>query len=148
MEKAIILSLLLFVATATRPKRTDLYDLTIKVRDLRNSEGSVIFAIYNRDGTIPDENFKDYYKKQIAKISGNKAQSVFSNLPMGKYAVSILHDENNNGKIDKKFMLPLPKEGVGFSNYDDFGLTNRPNFEHACFYLDQDTVVTVKIIYK
>src|SRR5690606_38881350 len=104
MEKAIILSLLLFVATATRPKRTDLYDLTIKVRDLRNSEGSVIFAIYNRDGTIPDENFKDYYKKQIAKISGNKAQSVFSNLPMGKYAVSILHDENNNGKIDKKFM--------------------------------------------
>lgn len=146
MEKAIILSLLLFITMATRPKRTDLYDLTVKVQDLRNSEGSVIFALYNRDGTIPDENFKHYYKKQVVKISGNKAQAVFSDLPQEEYAVSILHDENNNGRIDKKFLLP--KEGVGFSNYNDFGLTNRPNFKNACFYLKQDTVVTVKVIYK
>jgi uncharacterized protein (DUF2141 family) len=32
-----------------------------------------------------------------------------------KYAINILHDEDNNGKIKKGFVLP--KEGMGFSNY-------------------------------
>lgn len=147
MEKTLILGLVLFVASIFNTT-IDSHSLTVKVADLQNSKGTVLVALYNRDGTIPDEHFKDYYKKKIGEIVDRKTEVTFNNLPQGTYAISILHDENNNGKVDKKFMLPLPKEGVGFSNYDDFGLSNRPNFKKASFNLSKDTVVEVKIIYK
>lgn len=147
MEKALIFSVALFILTLTKPQ-TSSYSLTVKANGLENSKGSVIFALYNKDGSIPDEHFKAYFKKKIIKIEGKSASHTFDNLPEGRYAVAILHDENNNEKLDKKFMLPLPKEGVGFSNYDDFGLSNRPNFKKARFKVSKDTVVAVKIIYK
>ena len=37
------------------------YSLTITVNDLRNSKGLVQIAIYNEDGSIPDEKYKRYY---------------------------------------------------------------------------------------
>lgn len=147
MEKALILSLILFVALITNTE-TNTHDLTIKVKELNNSDGTVVFTLYNKDGSIPDEKLKNYYKKDIVEIVDKKAKVTFNNLPLGFYAVTVLHDENNNKKIDKKFMLPLPKEGIGFSNYDDFGLNNRPNFKKASFNLIKDTTISVRVIYK
>ncbi|WP_142786129.1 DUF2141 domain-containing protein [Changchengzhania lutea] len=147
MEKIVILSMLLFGIFTTNTK-TDSYALTIKTEDLENSDGTIIFALYNKGGSIPDQKFRKYYRKESASIIDKKSEFTFNNLPQGVYAVTILHDENNNGKIDKKFMLPLPDEGVGFLNYDDFGLSNRPNFKNASFILNKDTTVVVKVIYK
>ena len=147
MENALTLGLFLF-ATLMVNIKVDTYSLTAKVIDLNNSKGTVIFSLYNKDGTIPDEKFKKYYKTKTVSIIDKKAEVTFTNLPQGFYAVTILHDENNNKKIDKKFMLPLPEEGVGFSNYDDFGLSNRPNFKNANFKLIKDATITVKVIYK
>lgn len=147
MGKLVILSLLVF-GTLTNNINTDSYALTIKTEGLKNSEGTMVFALYNKDGSIPDQKFKKYFRKEIATIVNKKSEITFNNLPKGIYAVTILHDENNNGKIDTKFMLPLPDEGVGFSNYDDFGLSNRPNFKNANFNVDKDTSIVVKVIYK
>lgn len=121
------------------------YSLTIKVDELRNSEGVVQFALYNRDGTIPDEKFKHYYKIATSDINDGSATLTFSNLPSGIYAVNVLHDENENGKIDKGFILPI--EGIGFSNYESIGLSNRPKFSKASFELNTDSTKRVKIIY-
>lgn len=147
MEKTLILSLLVF-STLIRNIKTETYSLTIKTNGLENSEGTIVFAIYNKDGSIPDQKFKKFYRKQNAHIVNNKSEITFNNLPEGLYAVTVLHDKNNNGKIDTKFMLPLPDEGVGFSNYDDFGLSNRPNFKKASFNLSKDTTVVININYK
>lgn len=121
------------------------YDLTVEVENLRNSKGIVQIALYNKDGSLPDEQYKNYYKIEKATIANGKTQCTFSNLPKGNYAVNILHDENNNGKIDKG--LILPKEGIGFSNYSSIGLTNRPNFKKASFELTQNKTIKVKVIY-
>jgi len=121
------------------------YSLTITVKDLRNSKGVVQFAIYNKDGSIPDEKFKKYYKKDIATINDHSATITFNDLPKGKYAVNILHDENKNGKIDKNFILP--KEGIGFSNYESIGMSNRPKFSKASFELNTNTTKVIKVIY-
>ena len=71
---------------------------------------------------------------------------IFNNIPKGNYAVFILHDENKNGKIDKKFILPI--EGIGFSNYQNINLTNRPSFSKASFKIDKNLSKDIKIIYK
>lgn len=124
------------------------YSLTIKSSGFRNLEGEILFALYNRDGSIPDEKYKNYYKKGISKIDKNgTATFTFTNLAEGVYAVNILHDENKNGKIDKKFLLPIPNEGIGFSNYESIGMSNRPNFSKASFLVKSDMEKVVKIIY-
>jgi uncharacterized protein (DUF2141 family) len=124
------------------------HTLTVTIENLKNSNGKAIITLYNSKGSLPDEKFKRYYKMKNTVIENKGAKVVFGNLPEGRYAVTVLHDENNNGKIDKKFMLPLPKEGVGFSNYDDFGLSKRPNFKDASFNLSEEKNIAVKVIYK
>ncbi len=121
------------------------YSLTIEVKDLRNSKGVVQFAIYNKDGSIPDFNYKKYFKKSLAEIKDSSSFVTFDNLPAGKYAVNILHDENSNGKIDKGFILP--KEGIGFSNFQAIKVTNRPNFSKASFELKENKKMSIKVIY-
>jgi uncharacterized protein (DUF2141 family) len=125
--------------------QTETYALTVKVEKLQNSKGVVQFALYNKDGSIPDEDYKNYYRLEKAKIVNGKSEITFKNLPQGKYAVNILHDENNNGKIDKGLLLP--KEGIGFSNYQSIGLRNRPNFSKASFELNADKTIDVTVIY-
>ncbi len=123
----------------------DTFSLRVKVDNLRDSKGVVQFALYNKDGTVPDDKYKKYYKKKIGDIKNRSSFVVFKNLPKGRYAVNILHDENRNGKIDKGFLLPI--EGVGFSNYTSIGLTHKPNFKDASFELSSDMNESVKVIY-
>ncbi len=134
-----------FLLSSFSESQSETYSLTVKVEKLQNSKGVVQFALYNKDGSIPDENYKNYYRLEKAKIVNGKSEITFKNLPKGKYAVNILHDENNNGKIDKSLLIP--KEGIGLSNYQTIGLTNRPNFIRASFELIADKTIDVKVIY-
>lgn len=121
------------------------FNLTIEVNELRNSNGSVQFALYNRADAFPDEHFKKYLKKLTGKIINGSSSVTFENLPEGTYAINILHDENTDGRINKG--LILPKEGIGFSNYQSVGFFNRPVFPKASFYLNCDMRIKVNILY-
>ena len=126
-------------------ERTKGFSLTVDVNELRNSTGTVLFALYNREDAFPDEHYTKYLKKITGKIVNGSATVTFENLPAGNYAVNILHDENNDGKIMKG--LILPKEGIGFSNFQSIGFSNRPSFAKASFNLSGDTKIRIKIIY-
>ncbi|MDO9256974.1 MAG: DUF2141 domain-containing protein [Bacteroidales bacterium] len=138
----VVLSVLL---SSFHHQKKETFNLTIEVKELRNSNGTVVFALYNREDAIPDEHYKKYLKKLTGKIVKGSSSVTFENLPAGKYAVNILHDENNDGKIKKG--LILPKEGIGFSNYQSIGISNKPSFSKASFNLQSDKVLKIKIIY-
>lgn len=140
-----LVSISLLTLSSFNDQKGETYSLTVEVKDLQNSKDVVQFALYNKDGTIPDEDYKKCCKILKEKIQNGSSKVTFNNLPLGKYAVNILHDENENGEIDKGFILPI--EGVGFSNYQSIGLTNRPNFSKASFTLDSDKKISIKIIY-
>ncbi len=119
--------------------------LTVVAKGLKNSKGVVQFSLYNKDGSIPDKKLNKYYKMQRVAISNNKAVAIFTNLPEGRYAVSVFHDENSNGKIDKGLLMPI--EGVGLSNFKSVNLFNLPNFKKASFLLDRDKKIVINMIY-
>jgi uncharacterized protein (DUF2141 family) len=121
------------------------YSLTVVVNQLRNSTGEVQFALYNTDGSIPDEHYEKYYQLLKARINNGSSTIKFDGLPQGTYAVNILHDEDKNGQIEKGFILP--KEGIGFSNFETIGLRNRPNFTKTSFELKSDRIIEVHVIY-
>ncbi len=141
----IILCIPIIFLSFNRENEGETYSLTVKVENLHNSKGVVQFSLYNKGGTIPDEKFKKYYKQKTEKIIHNTSTVTFFDLPKGKYAVNILHDEDENGSIKKGFILP--KEGIGFSNYNSIGLSNRPKFSKSSFLFDSDMEISVKIIY-
>ncbi|MCF6295847.1 MAG: DUF2141 domain-containing protein [Flavobacteriaceae bacterium] len=145
LKKISILIIGVILMSFNLQNNEETYSLTITVKDLRNSKGVVQFAIYNKEGSIPDEKYKKYYKKDIVVIVKNTATITFNDLPKGRYAINILHDENENGKIDKKFILP--KEGIGFSNYQSIGMRNRPKFSKASFEVNSNITKIIKIIY-
>jgi uncharacterized protein (DUF2141 family) len=147
IKKTLLLLISISLFSFQLKEEEETYSSTITVTDLRNSEGVVQFAIYNTEDSIPDEKYKNYYKIDKVVISNNTATIVFNNIPKGIYAINVLHDENKNGKIDKKFLLPLPKEGVGFSNYETLGISNRPKFSKASFVVNTNTTKIIKIIY-
>lgn len=124
----------------------NLYSIVIEVDNFRNAKGVAQFALYNRDGTIPDEKLKRYYKKEVGKIKEGKSCVTFENIPRGRYAVTVLHDENSNEEIDKIFFYP--KEGFGISNFEEISLSNRPNFSKASFELTEDAQKKIKLFYK
>lgn len=126
-------------------QKEETYSLTIDVSELRNSKGTVLFALYNREDAFPDEHYKKYFKKLTGKIVNGASSVTFENLQAGKYAVNILHDENNDGKIKKG--LILPKEGIGFSNFESIGFSNRPKFSKASFNVQNNKKIKVTIIY-
>lgn len=144
-RKLAILLMVTVLSSFTYKGRTRTHSLTIEVHETRNSKGVIQFALYNKDGSIPDKQYKKYYKIQTARISNGSSSVTFDNLPEGIYVVNILHDENENGEIDKGFLLPV--EGLGFSNYQSIGPTNRPKYSKASFELSADMTIEIKIIY-
>ena len=139
------LILIILLLSSFQNQKQETYNLTIEVKELHNSSGTVLFVLYNREDAFPDEHYKKCLKKVTGKIVKGTSTVTFESLPAGKYAVTILHDENNDGKI-KKGMI-LPKEGIGFSNYQSIGLTNKPSFSKASFDLQSDKAIKMKIIY-
>jgi len=119
--------------------------LTVVATGLKNSQGEVQFSLYNKDGTIPDKELNRYYKMQRVSIVNREAKAVFKDLPKGRYAVNMYHDENKNYKIDKGFFMP--EEGVGLSNYKTINFLHLPNFKKASFPLEDNKEIQIKIIY-
>ena len=120
------------------------YTLTVEANGFKNNKGEVQFSLYNKEGTIPDKDLNLYYLKKRVKVKNGHAQAVFKNLPEGKYAVSLYHDENNNGKIDKG--LIMPEEGVGLSNFETINFFHLPNFKTASFMLSSNKTLKMKVI--
>ncbi len=146
--KALFIGLLMLIPIGTFIQAADTKgsSLTVSVNKLRNSNGNVLFALYNTEDAFPDEHYKKYYKILRGKIENGSSLVIFENLPPGKYAVNILHDENKDGKIQRRFILPL--EGIGFSNFQSIGFSNKPSFKKAAFNVQTDKAIQVIIIYK
>jgi uncharacterized protein (DUF2141 family) len=99
--------------------------LKVTVKNIRTSSGSV------RVGLFSDE--KSFLKKaiqgKVVKASVGEVTVEFENLKPGKYGLSVIHDENENGELDTN-MMGLPKEGFAFGN-NAMGMFGPPDFEKA-----------------
>ncbi len=82
--------------------------------------------------------------KQLVNAANAKTIR-FSSVAPGTYAISLVHDENSNGKLDTSMMIP--NEGFGFSRNPTvtFG---PPKFKSAAFVLGNvDASQSVKMRY-
>ena len=104
-------------------------DITVKVTGLTNNTGQLVISLHLSENGFPEENA--YRQLYIPEFDSPVATIIFKDVPFGKGALSILHDENNSGEMDFNF-VHYPKEGFGF--YKDFKVVlRRPEFEEVSF---------------
>ena len=107
--------------------------LTLKITDIRNGEGHLMVLVEaSADGWNGKQ--KEAAKERIDAQSGEVVYR-FEDLAPGSYALQVMHDENDNGKLDSNF-LGIPSEGYGFSQNPK--VMRRATFEEARFELPAD----------
>lgn len=119
-------------------------DLTLT--GLRNHKGQVLICVTSNAKAFPDCSKDKNAVRLVKKASDVAGKSLHLALPAaGTYAISIVHDENANGKLDTAVMMP--KEGFGFSRNPKIAF-GPPKFKSASFAVGQDVAAqTVKMKY-
>ena len=109
------------------------HKIEVSIKDIESKEGKIYVALYdNENGFLS----KALVSKSSAINDKLECSVTFDALPDGEYAVSVYHDENNNGKLDSNF-LGIPKEDYGCSN-NAKGFMGPPKWKDAKFELKQD----------
>lgn len=114
-----IVTALLFITTAVSLSSfaNQTADIEVSISNVRSQQGSVLVSVFNDKDS---KAFPEGVEKAVVKLKLTVAQSekfIIENLPAGDYAIAVLHDEDDNGQMNKAgFPIKIPKEGFGFSN--------------------------------
>jgi uncharacterized protein (DUF2141 family) len=112
---------------------------------MRNDKGQIVCALFSSAADFPKNGNKAVAHAK-AGISHGRSVCEFPRITPGRYAVSVFHDENSNGKMDTNFM-GIPREGVGASN-NARGHFGPPKFDDAAFrYSGGKLDLTITIAY-
>jgi uncharacterized protein (DUF2141 family) len=114
--------------------------LEVSITNFENNKGVCRACIFNSEESFVAQ-------KPLACVLSNvgnrTAQAVFTGVPDGTYALFVIHDANNNGKMDKNF-LGIPKEGYGASK-NKLPFAAAPKFEANKFTINGNTTLTIAI---
>jgi uncharacterized protein (DUF2141 family) len=102
----------------------------VEIGGLRNDKGKVMCALFSSANDFPKHADKAIMRS-MAAIADGHAVCEFSGVAPGTYAVSVIHDENSNGRLDTN-VIGIPREGVGASN-NAKGHFGPPKFDAASF---------------
>ncbi len=114
-------------------------NLEVNMSGFKSNTGNVKVGLYDSKGTF----LKSTLVSLSSEIKDKQAKVVFKGLKKGEYAVSIYHDENNNGVMDKN-MMGIPKEDYASSN-NAKGLMGPPKYEDAKFIVNNDLKIKIKL---
>ena len=131
----------LLAATAPGPGS----NVGVNVTGLRSAKGQVLACLTTQPHAFPNCAKDPASHKLDVPVSGSTIRIDFGPIAPGRYAISLLHDENGNGKAD--MVLFMPKEGFGFSR-DAPVRFGPPSFNSAAFVVADAAVnLTVRMRY-
>ncbi len=136
MKSKIIASLLCVISVIAYSQNKE---ITINISGLKSDKGKCILYLYNNEKGFPTEADKALNTSK-SKIVNSKSTIVLKVIADGEYAISVIHDENDNGILDKNFM-GMPKEGVGVSN-NAKGFFGPPEYDDSKFRLNKKSLTT------
>ena len=119
-------------------------DVSATVTGLRSEKGLVLACLTAEPESFPACD-KDPAARAIRVPAAQTVELDFGPVPAGRYAIAIIHDENANGRLDKRLMLP--REGFGFSRDAPVSF-GPPRFDAAAFSVSgQDRHHSIRMRY-
>ena len=134
------LSIILF-STLISP---DNGQIEVQIENIKSDKGVLLVALFENE----DSFLKKAFKSKIVTLEEAKIPISFKNIPAGRYAVSVIHDENENGELDTNW-AGIPKEPFGFSK-KTMGRFGAPSFEDTCIEVSNgtsQTTVKMKVLF-
>ncbi len=109
-----------------------------------NKPGNIMVMLYEKDG-FPKDHAKAIAMEVIPAVI-DKVTIQFPSVP-AEFAIKVLHDEDETGKVTKNWTGIFPAEGLGFSNGAKLSF-GPPSFNDAKVKLvDITSAVKIKIVY-
>lgn len=118
----------------------------VDVTGFKATTGEVRCAMFRGPSGFPRDLGQAEARAQAA-IKAGSATCIFENVAPGPAAVTVIHDANNNKKLDFKFGF-IPSEGLGWTNNPKVGM-RPPSFEAARFQVSGAPVtMSVRLLHK
>lgn len=117
--------------------------LVVNLLDVRDATGNLRASLYREPETFRKED----KALKVISLPAAKGESkfVFDNLPSGRYAVMVYHDENADQKLNLRFGM-FPTEGFGLSNNPK--VMGPPKFADSAFEVTgSETSINIKLAY-
>jgi uncharacterized protein (DUF2141 family) len=141
MLKFTAVSLLTFFLTIQLSAQTA--TLKVEVNNINPIEGNLKLGIFSR---VHDYRTKSNpFLRSSKVVTDTVAIFSFENVPFGRYAAAVYHDENGDDTLNVK-KLGIPIEGIGFSGKFNSRI-KPPDFPLASFRLKSDTTISIRLIY-
>ena len=131
--------LLLCVSLVASASQTG--SLVVNVKGLNSDDGNLRFALFDsKKGFL-----KQPIRAEIVEISDQQGTWIIEDLPFGEYAVSVHHDVDGNGKMERHW-YGKPKEPTGVSN-DAPAKMGPPKYKKAKFRFESEELTLVITVY-
>ncbi len=118
--------------------------LTVDIFNIQNDKGQIGCSLFSKEDGFPSKAEKADTRMFVKSKNGNAA-CVFKGVKPGKYAVSVMHDEDKDGEL-KTSMVGRPKEWWGVSNNIPAERFGPPKYEAATFsYTGPSKTIKIKL---
>ncbi|AXT19575.1 DUF2141 domain-containing protein [Flavobacteriaceae bacterium AU392] len=116
-------------------------DITVIVNNVLNSKGKVLFSLHSETTFMKGAGIQN----SQSEIKDGKATITFKNVKPGEYAILVLHDENENNRMDfEPNGMPIEHYGVSNNNLA-FG---PPIYSEAKFKVENDNLnLSIKLLH-
>lgn len=118
------------------PAASPIGELTVSFANVRSAKGVLRLCVTSDPANFP--NCVDDARAETRTVAAATPSVRLTGLPRGAYAVAVIHDENDNAKLDR--FAGIPREGFGFSRNPPLGF-GPPPFHAAQFDVESDAAM-------
>lgn len=116
--------------------------VNITVTGLHSTKGALILCLWkDKQGFPTCQNSRTALRKRVV-VTAPSMLVRLDDIQPGQYAITVQHDENNDGKMQSNF-IGMPKEGVGVSNNPG----GMPGFSKSLFGVTADSAIIIRMKY-
>jgi len=133
--KNLIVLFFAFLLSLTIHAQNQTNSIEVHINNINSDKGTIRIGLYNSESNF----YEKIYKSIAIKAKKGSLKATLDEIPIGYYAISVYHDENNNTALDSNF-FGIPKEPYGTSN-NAKGSFGPPSWEDAKFSVSEQTVI-------
>ncbi|EGV44357.1 DUF2141 domain-containing protein [Bizionia argentinensis JUB59] len=113
------------------------YTVSVKVDNPLNNRGHILIGLHSAETFMKTEALQNIK----TKVQDGKVLATFKDVKLGTYAIMVLHDENDNSRMDLE-INGMPLEYYGVSNNPM--LFGPPTFNAAKFDLKSKMEINIR----
>lgn len=113
--------------------------IQISLSGVESNQGQIVCLVYDKRDRWMKES-KAVFRTSVPAKKGNMSFGVEAALNK-RYAITVYHDENQNGKLDTGAFIPKPTEPVGASHFSGSSI---PRFYDCSFRFNEEPL-TVEV---